>query len=69
MGYIIGYACAIVTAVVLTIGWAINLFKLIQCDFKPPYKAEIIRGAGVIIPPVGGIIGYLPILEEKKEEK
>lgn len=41
-------------------GWGINIYKLTKCDFQAPYKAEIIRGVG-LIPPVGGIIGWLKI--------
>lgn len=35
-----------------------NIYKLTQCDFEAPYKAEVIRVVG-IIPPVGAIFGYM----------
>lgn len=41
------------------VGWFMNLYKLTQCDFEPSYKAEVIRGAGVVVPPIGAIVGYL----------
>ena len=41
------------------VGWFMNLYKLTQCDFEASYKAEVIRGAGVVVPPIGAIVGYL----------
>lgn len=41
-------------------GWVKNIIKLSDCDFKAPYKAEIIYGVGVI-PIVGMITGWLDI--------
>lgn len=46
-------------------GWGRNIYKLAKCDFEAPYKAEIIRGIG-IIPPVGAILGYCNISDGKK---
>jgi hypothetical protein len=40
------------------VGYALNVIKLTQCDFKYPHKAEAIRFIG-LIPPIGGITGYL----------
>jgi len=52
-------------------GYAKNLVRLIQLDFNAPYKAEIIRGGGVLFPPLGVIAGYTNIqdqlLEDNKE--
>lgn len=45
-------------------GYGFNIYKLSQCDFKAPYKTEVIRLLGVIIFPVGTIVGYLQ-LEDK----
>ena len=44
----------------LGVGWIINLVDFIRLDFKPPYKAEIIRGIGVVTG-LGGIVGWIPI--------
>lgn len=46
---------------ILFAGWAANLYKFCQCDFKPSYKAEVIRGAGVFIPPVGAVLSLVDI--------
>ncbi len=37
-----------------------NIVKLTKLDFKEPYKAEVIRGIG-LIPPVGVVIGFIKI--------
>ena len=42
------------------IGWCVNAYKLTQLDFKSPYKAEFIRGAG-LFPIVGAVTGYINI--------
>ena len=46
---------------VLLVGWVMNLSALIDCDFKAPYKAEIIRGVGAVVAPAGGVVGYFDI--------
>lgn len=42
-------------------GYFINIYKLIQCDFKAPYKAEVIRGVGVATGIIGCFVGWLDI--------
>ena len=51
----------LVLAVLLLASWPVNLIKFIGCDFKAPYKAEIIRGIGIPIVPVGVVAAYLPL--------
>lgn len=51
---------AIVLPLVMVTGWVKNLVSLTECDFMPPYKAEVIRTVG-LIPPIGAIVGYLSI--------
>lgn len=41
-------------------GWAMNIMYLIDCDFEPSYKAEILRGVGIFFAPMGIILGYMP---------
>jgi hypothetical protein len=48
-------------AAILVFGYISNIIKLVHCDFKPSYKAEILRGAGIIIVPMGIIEGFLSI--------
>lgn len=38
----------------------VSAYKLTQCDFEAPYKAEVLYGIG-IIPPVGLVMGFLTI--------
>lgn len=49
------------------LGYALNVVALFQCDFQGPYRAEVLRGVGAAIPPVGAIIGYLEINDDPKE--
>lgn len=42
------------------IGWVKNISKLIDCNFEPVGKAEIVRCIG-ILPPVGAIVGWMDI--------
>ena len=37
-----------------------NIIKLTRCDFKNPYKAEVIHTAG-LIPPIGMVTGWLNV--------
>jgi len=37
-----------------------NIIKLTRCDFKKPYKAEVIHTAG-LIPPIGMVTGWLNV--------
>ncbi len=45
---------------VIGTGWVKNIIKLSACDFKAPYKAEIIHTTG-IIPLIGVVTGWLDI--------
>jgi len=42
-------------------GWVFNLIKLTKTDFQPPYKAEVLRGIGVITVIPGVIMGHIEI--------
>lgn len=45
-------AIVLVLGVVLCAPWVINAVKLLDCDFKPDYKCEVVHGIGVVIPPM-----------------
>ena len=49
-----------VWVVVLSLGvlYITNVYKLFQCDFKSPYKCEVIHGIGVIIPPLSSVSAW-----------
>ena len=55
VGFIIGLILLMMVGIV---GWVMNLYKLIHCDFEQPYKAEIVRTIG-LIPVVGAFTGYM----------
>ena len=42
-------------------GWIMNAIKLTRCDFKEPYKAEIIRTVCIFVEPLGGVVGFMDI--------
>jgi hypothetical protein len=56
----------VITVLILVgpIGYVNNIIKLTKCDFKTPYKTEVLRGVGVVVPPIGVVEGYLK-LEDK----
>ena len=44
------------------VGWGMNVYKFTKLDFEAPYKAEVVRGLGVLpIVPMGAIMGYIDI--------
>lgn len=51
----------IILVIAGVIGWGLNVYQLTQCDFEPSYRAEILRGIGVVIPIVGAVEGYCTI--------
>lgn len=40
-------------------GWARNIYLLAQCNFREPFKTEVIRGVGIVIFPIGVVTGYI----------
>lgn len=60
----------IVYAAILAIpvtGWIMNISKLIDCDFEPSYKSEIIRGVGIFVAPIGMVTGFMELKDEKTQ--
>lgn len=49
---------ALLVILVIT-GWFRNIYKLTQCDFEAPYKAEVVHSVGTVIPVVGAVAGWL----------
>jgi hypothetical protein len=61
-----GVGCATVIIVMFIalaglFGWVKNIYRLAQTDFQAPYKAEVLRGIGIFVPPMGAIEGYINI--------
>ena len=38
-------------AIIFTIPWLINIYKLVGCDFKSDYKCEAVHALGVFVGP------------------
>lgn len=57
---LLGLIFCLLLFVAIATGWGLNMYKFVKCDFEAPYKAEILRGIG-IIPPIGAIMGWIHI--------
>lgn len=55
---------AISIIVLIGYGWFANLYKLSQYNFSSPYKAEVLRGVGAVVFPVGVVMGYFNIEDD-----
>lgn len=51
----------------LFIGYVRGIVKFVQCDFKAPYKAEVIYGVGAITG-LNVIIGWINIEDSQEPE-
>lgn len=61
-GVICGLLFCLAIPIACLTGIGLNIYKLTQCDFQAPYKAEIIRGIGAFpFVPLGIVAGYLHI--------
>ena len=58
---------AFIFVVLVATGWGLNLMKLAESDFEPPYKSEVIRVVG-IFPIVGAVTGWLTIGDEDTKD-
>jgi hypothetical protein len=62
----IGTVFLVLTILIISIGWIMNVVKFCKCDFEDPYKTEIIRGVGIPVFPMGAVCGFMDIGEELK---
>jgi hypothetical protein len=44
-----------------TFGWISNIVKLTQADFEAPYAEEVLRSVGVVVAPLGAVMGYVSV--------
>ena len=58
-----GYISILIWLIII-FGWGRNIYKLTKCNFSEPYKTEVIRSVGIVVFPIGAIIGYMDIGEE-----
>jgi hypothetical protein len=42
------------------IGWIINICKFCGCDFSHFNPELVVRGVGIIMVPLGGVMGFVP---------
>ncbi len=50
---------AIVLWVYSIICWVVNVYKFFVCDFADPWKEEIIRGIGILFPPITWVTAWI----------
>jgi len=62
-----GAIFVVILSLACFLGYCANIVKLAQCDFESSYKAEIFRSVGVIIPPIGVVLGYVNLKDEKQK--
>lgn len=48
--------------------WIITIVKFFECDFKEPYKEEIIRGVSIAIAPISAVTVWMDF-EETENNK
>ena len=46
-------------ALALSVGWCVNIYKLLHSDLTTVEPVEVVRCIGVAVPPVGAIAGWL----------
>jgi hypothetical protein len=69
-GVILGVLLVVALPLACATGIGLNIYKLTQCDFEAPYKAEIIRGIGVFpVVPIGIVAGYLHIDDTPRKNR
>jgi len=52
---------ALVVLVALVWGWIANIVVLTNTDFKPPHKAEVLRIVGIVVVPMGAVLGFMDL--------
>lgn len=52
--------------VLFLIGWVKNIIKLSNCDFEPSYRSEFLRIIVIPVAPMGIVIGYMDLTDEKQ---
>jgi len=58
-----------IVLIFVVVGYVKNIVKLCHCDFDSPFKAEVIRAVGIVIPPVGVVAGYCKINDKKTKKE
>ncbi len=43
------------------VSFGVNIYQFCKCDFEPPYKAEIVHGAGIVFPPAAMVTVWVPV--------
>lgn len=57
----VGALLGLILTVAIFYGYVSNAVQFFELDFQAPYRAEVLRGVGLFIPPVGIFEGYMTI--------
>lgn len=63
----ISFIVMFLIVILLFVGYVRGIVRFVQCDFKAPYKAEVIYGVGAITG-LNVIIGWINIADEEEVE-
>ena len=55
------FASILTVYALVAYGFFANIYKLTQNDFEAPVKEEVIRTVGILVPPMGVVLGYLEL--------
>lgn len=47
--------------------WVANIVALASLDFKQPCRAEALRGIGIVVAPMGAVLGYMDLEDGEPE--
>lgn len=64
----IAFIVMVLITILLFVGYVRGIVKFVQCDFKAPYKAEVIYGVGMVTG-LNAVIGWFNIADGEEIEE
>lgn len=55
------FTIIVLFCLVVGYGWISNIVRFVRLDFQSPYKAEVLRGVGIVVAPMGVVEGFIKI--------
>lgn len=59
MGYIIAFGLYIAVILAGAIGWVMNIIAIVHSTFDPLTPVLVLRIVGVLLAPLGAVMGYV----------
>jgi hypothetical protein len=61
----VAFVIAVMSIIIsVPVAWCFNVAKLIDCDFKTPYRCEVMHSIGTALPPLSVITVWFATDEE-----